>query len=126
MRQIFCFGNQFIQGDEVAHEIGKLIKSGNFKIINANSPNEVLNARDDIIILDVAKGIDDVSLINNIDNLQLINSITCHDMDLAFHLKLMKTTGQINKINIIAIPYGTKKEQYNSIKTKVEKILKNI
>jgi len=126
MRNIYCFGNELIEGDEVAYDIGKLLDLNEFEIVHAMSPNEILNAQGDIIILDVAKGINKVSLINDIDKLELVNSITCHDMDLAFHLKLMRTTGKIQSVNIIAIPYGTNKKDYNIVKNKVERILKEI
>ncbi len=126
IRDIFVFGNEFFEGDEVAIEIAKKIENNNkkFKFIFANSPNEILNANDELIILDVVKGLKNVSIINKIDDLVLENSVTCHDLDLGFYLKLMKETGKINDVKIIGIPFENK--DYDLLIREVEKILKTI
>ena len=53
----------------------------------------------------------------------LENSVTCHDLDLGFYLKLMKSTGKITTVKIIALPYGN--SNYAELKIKVENILNN-
>ncbi len=124
MRKIFCFGNEDFKGDEVAKELAKQIDNPNFEFIFAESPNEILNANEELIILDVAKGIKEVQLLTNTDNLKLSLSVTSHDLDLAFYLKLMKETGKIKNIKIIALPWGN--NNYNYLKKEVEKILNKI
>jgi len=123
MKKIYVFGNEFFEGDEVAKNLAKQINNSNFEFIFAESPNEILNASDDLIILDVVKGINEVKLLENIDNLVLENSVTCHDLDLGFYLKLMKSTGKITEVKIIALPYGN--SNYAELKIKVEDILNN-
>lgn len=124
MRQIFAFGNEFFDGDEVAKVLAEKINNHNFKLILAESPNEILNGDGEIIILDVVKGLKKVKLIDNVDDLVLANSLTCHDLDLGFYLKLMKTTGQINDVKIIGLPFGNKNYEY--LLKEVEIILLNI
>ncbi len=58
--------------------------------------------------MDVIKGLKEVQILENIDDLELCNSLTCHDLDLGFYLKLMKETGKIKKVKIIGLPYGEK------------------
>lgn len=115
------FGNEFFQGDEVAKELSKIIKADKFEFIQAESPNEILNANDELIILDVVKGLKEVKIIDKIDDLVLANSVTCHDLDLGFYLKLMQTTGKINSVKIIGLPFGN--NDYDYLKQEVEKTI---
>lgn len=124
MRKIFCFGNELFEGDEVAKHLAARIKNPNFEFIIAESPTEILNAPQELIILDVAKGIDEVKLLKDTSKLTTFHSITAHDMDLNFFLKLMQETGKIKDVKIIALPFGNKDYEY--LKTEVEKILEKI
>ncbi len=124
MRKIYAFGNEFFEGDEVAKELSEMIETKKFEFVIAESPNEILNANDELIILDVVKGLKSVKLIEKIDDLVLANSITCHDLDLGFYLKLMQSTGKINQIKIIGLPFENK--DYNYLKIEVQKILEKI
>lgn len=123
-KKIFCFGNEYIEHDEIAKELGKNINNPNFEFIMAESPNEILNSNENLIILDVVKGLKKIKIINKIDDLILANSLTCHDLDLAFYLKLMKETGQIKTVTIIGLPYGN--NNLNELKIELENILKTI
>lgn len=124
MKKIFVFGNEFFEGDEVAKELSKKINIDKFQFIQAQSANEILNIKEQLIILDVVKNLKKVKLISKIDNLVLANSVTCHDLDLGFYLKLMQSTGQIRDVKIIGLPFGNKDYEY--LRIEVEKILKNI
>jgi len=123
-RKIFAFGNEYFEGDEVAKELAKKINSNDFEFIIAQSPNEILNVNEELIIIDVVKGLKEVKLIENIDDLVLTNSLTCHDLDLGFYLKLMKETGKIKEVKIIGLPFGN--NNYDCLKEEIEKLLKNI
>lgn len=124
MRKIFCFGNELFDGDEVAKELSKHIQAPQFKFIIAESPTEILNATEELIILDVAKGITEVKLLKDTSQLQSFHSLSVHDMDLNFFLKLMTETKKIKQVKIIALPFGNKNYKY--LKEEVEKILKQI
>lgn len=110
MKKIFCFGNEYIEGDEIAKVLARKIGTyKNFEFVIAESPHEILNATEDLWILDVMKGgLPSVKLIRNPKKLELPHSLTCHDLDLGFYLKLMAETGKIKDINIIGIPFGEK------------------
>ncbi|MFW6285721.1 MAG: hypothetical protein ACOC16_00960 [Nanoarchaeota archaeon] len=124
MRKVFCFGNEYFDGDEIAKELSKKIKNSDFEFIIAQSPTEILNIEKELIILDVAKGIKKVQLLTDTSKLEYFHSTSVHDLDLSFFLKLMQETGKINDVKIIALPFGNKDYEY--LKNEVEKILKKI
>jgi len=105
--KIYCFGNPYFEGDQVAPELGKKLKEyKKFEFVISESPNEILNAGEDVWILDVVKGLKTVKLIENPQDLELAKSVTCHDLDLGFYLKLLTETGKIKSIKIIGLPFG--------------------
>ncbi len=120
-KKIFVFGNEYFEGDETAKALAKMITTSKFEFVFAESPNEILNSEDELIILDVVKDINRVKIIEDIDDLVLENSLTCHDLDLGFYLKLLKQTGKINSVKIIGIPFGN--TNYDELKLTLEKIL---
>ncbi len=122
MKTILCFGNEFIKQDSLAKELADELTIPNHKFIKCNSPNELLNIKGDIIIMDVVKGIDKVIIIKDLDQLKTNKLYSLHDFDLAFFLKLMKETGKISSIKIIGIPQKGNKEK---IKQQIKKLIPN-
>ena len=122
MKKIFCFGNEFIEQDSLAKTIADEIKE--YKIIKCNKPDDLIHYEDlnNVIILDVVKGIDKPMLITDPDQLKTNQSISAHDFDLGFYLKLLKETGKIKNIKIIGIPQKGDKEE---IKKQLLALLKN-
>ncbi len=118
------YGNEDFEGDEIAKEVARKIDSEDFEFFYSNSPNDVLNAKGEFIIMDAVKGIDDVKVLDDIDDLVHCHTLSCHDLDLGFYLKMMKEVGKIEKVTIIGLPFGRK--DYEKIKEKVESILENI
>ena len=110
--KIYCFGNEFIKEDSLAKEIADELQIEGIEFIKCLSPEELPLDEPNLIILDVAKGIKDTKIIENLDNLKTDRAcMSCHDMDLAFNLKLLKATGSLKQIKIIAIPIDGDKEQ---------------
>lgn len=118
MKKIFCFGNEFVKGDSLAKEICDSIKG--FDIIRCNSPDELLNERGEIIILDVVQGINDVIVFDDLNRLKEQKLTTLHDFDLSYFLQIMKELKEIEKVTIIGIPQKGDKEK---IKEQVMKLL---
>lgn len=91
----------------MAPVLGRRIKRhGQFEFEVALSPSVVLKAEKEIWIMDVVKGLKAVTLITNPKALVLENTITCHDLDLGFYLKLLEATGKISTVKIIGLPFG--------------------
>src|SRR3989344_2623653 len=103
MKNLYVFGNEYLEYDKFAREIAKQIK--NVNIINCRSPDELLEINDnEILILDVVKDIKKTIIINNISQIKTRKLMSLHDFDLGFFLSLMKELGINKKIKIIGIP----------------------
>lgn len=130
MQKIFCFGNEFVSGDETAKLLAKKIKHPKCECILIDNPLEILapsnlpHQTSPIYILDVVKGLAKVTLLEDINNLELHPSLSCHDLDLGFYLKLMQETGTINAVKIIGLPYGERDLQ--KLQKEVESLLEKI
>jgi Ni,Fe-hydrogenase maturation factor len=122
MKTILCFGNPYIKGDSIAIQLAKELNIPNYEFIKCTYPDEIYNYKnlDELFIMDVVKGVDKVRLITNLDKIRQTTSVTPHDFDLSFVLKLMEATGQLKSLKIIAIPLGVDKKR---IKTQVEELL---
>ena len=59
---------------------------------------------DEILILDVVKGIKEPIVIKNIAQIKTNKMLSLHDFDLGFFLNLMKGMGINKKIKIIGVP----------------------
>ena len=119
MKTILAFGNPLVKEDSLAIEIAKDLQIPGYEFKICSSINDLLNFKgSELIILDVIENIKKTALIKNIVEIKLNKSVTAHDFDLAFNLKLMKSLGKINKIKIIGIPQkGNKEEIKNGIRT---------
>jgi Ni,Fe-hydrogenase maturation factor len=123
MINIFCFGNPYIKEDNLALSLSKKVKLKGFNFISLNNPEQLLDySNERIIILDVCKGIKKIQLIKDIDRLEQNKIVSMHDFDLGFFLKLMKSSGKIKTVEIIALPYGSDE---NKIMPDLIKFLEN-
>ncbi len=108
--KIYCFGNEFVEGDTLAKEIVEDITIEGVQFIKANAPEVLFEETGKIFIIDVVKGIDKLIIINDIDQLKAQTLYSLHDFDLAYFLKIMKTTGAITDVTIFGLPMQGKKE----------------
>ena len=122
-QKIFCFGNEHFPGDERALEIANHLSYPGYEFVPMLRPEDLLQTKDDLWILDTVKGIDKVQLLNDINDLELTPSSTCHDLDLGFYLKLMEASGQVQKVNIIGIPFG--EADIQAVICEIKKLLSN-
>jgi len=103
--KVYCFGNEFVKEDSLAKELADELRLPGIEFVRCLGPDELPLEEESITILDVAKGIKKVTILDDLDKLKTDRTcMSCHDMDLAFHLKLLKKTGTLKKIRIIAIP----------------------
>lgn len=123
MTKIFCFGNEFFEQDSLAKTIADEIKVKGIEFVRCNAPDDLIHYEDlsNIILLDVVKGIDNVMLITDPDVLKHHDSVSAHDIDLGFYLKLLKEIGKVKNVKIIGIPQKGDKQE---IKKQVLRLLK--
>lgn len=119
---IHYLGNEFIKSDSNAIEIAKKIKDKHpgveFKKIETF--DDMINLKGKYYFMDVCEGINTARLINDIAVFENIRSITSHDLDFGFFLKLNEKLGEINKLNIICLP----KKTYDGMEEDVNNMIK--
>lgn len=125
MKTVLCFGNPHLEEDSITTQLADELNVTNFEFIKCMYPDELYNYKnvDEIYIMDVVKGISEVKIITDLNKIKQTSSVSPHDFDLSFVLKLMEATGQLKALKIIGIPLGIKKQE---IKAQVERILSNI
>jgi len=107
MKKILVFGNPYLEEDNLAVKIGKKLNIPGFEVEHCSNPDDLLNYElENVIILDVAKGIGKVDVFDDIDSLEFSVIFSLHDFDLSYFLKLLKETGKVEKVNIIGVPQG--------------------
>ncbi|MEM4268354.1 MAG: hypothetical protein QXK37_06015 [Candidatus Woesearchaeota archaeon] len=105
---VFVFGSTHVPGDDFAIQIAKDIEkefehNKQYNFIYCTEPMTLLN-HDEIVIMDVIKGISKVRLINDISILKERKISTLHDFDLGYFLKIAKNVEMIKDVKIIGIP----------------------
>ncbi|MCB9371134.1 hypothetical protein H6501_06040 [Candidatus Woesearchaeota archaeon] len=68
--------------------------------------NSLIFLEENVLMLDVVKGIDRVCLLTDPSDLVLEHSVSCHDLDLGFFLSLQRECGSLKKLSLLAVPYG--------------------
>ncbi|MFH0817622.1 MAG: hypothetical protein V1909_03225 [Candidatus Micrarchaeota archaeon] len=111
MLKVLCFGNPNFKNDALALEVGSKIrkrKTGKIpgiEIIECGLDGDALFEIGDanFVVLDVVRGIEKVKFVDTCE-LEISNTVTAHDIDVSFYLKLLAKEGK--KIRIIGIPEG--------------------
>lgn len=119
--KVYVFGNQYLKEDSLAKEIIRGISINGVEFINCEGPDDIFLEEETIVILDVAQNIDEVLVLDDLSKLESSKLYSLHDFDLSYFLKLMKSTGQLKNVKIIAIP---QKGDKNAIQRKIVDSLK--
>jgi len=121
--KIYCFGNQDLEEDKLALELADELQVKGFEFIKCTSPDFLQAEEKQLVILDVVKNIADIIVINDIDKIKEFNIVSTHDLDLGFHLKLLKEMGDLQKLTIIGIPPDMDRQ---IAKEKIKNLLKEL
>lgn len=113
--KILIFGNPLVEKDNLALRILPRLKESfpqtEFKEIDPTENLEAEIQDKKLRIIDVVQGIKKITIINNIDKLQIGRVYSIHDFDLAYNLKLLKKIGELDKVEIIAMPQEMEEEE---------------
>jgi Ni,Fe-hydrogenase maturation factor len=111
--KIFCFGNELLKKDSLARKIAEDVKIPGVEFVKCNSPEEIFQYRekDSLFILDVADNIKKTTLIEDLNKIKKFKSLTSHDLDLGFFLRLMEKLEKKRKVKIICIPQNGNREE---------------
>ena len=126
--KILVFGNSLVEKDNLNLKLISKLKKNFSKIeFKEFDPTENLEGEiegGNLLILDVAEGIDNVVVINNLDKLEIFGRCSMHDFDLAYNLKLLKKIGKLRDIKIIAVPIESDiKEAFSQIQLILRKLV---
>ena len=111
--KIHVFGNQKVKTDSVPLKILPKLKEQfpQIKFI-VKDPTEVINHQEDEWwILDTVQGVNNVTIIDDPSVFANQSSLSVHDYDLTFEIKLLLKLGKLKKIKIVAIPHFMQKDQ---------------
>ena len=125
MITIHYLGNEFVKQDSLAIKTAEKLKD-NFKkevvFKKIDTFDDMINVKDKYYFMDVCEGLSKARLINDIAVFENIRTITSHDLDFGFFLKLNDKLGELNKVNIICLP----QEPYPEIEQDVENLIKKL
>lgn len=100
MVKIVCLGNEFVEEDSLAVEVGVLL-SEEYEVVNLKDSFElmgIVSGKDDFVILDVVEGLSEVLRLR-VDDLRGNSFVSAHDLDAGYVLKLLDV-----EVKIIGIP----------------------
>lgn len=106
MKTIYIFGNPLLTFDNLPIRLTPDLKK-EFPGIDFihQDPNENLHPENgELFIIDTVVGPKEVVLIDDIEKIESSPSVSMHDLDLGFNLKLLKKIGELEKVNIIGVP----------------------
>jgi Ni,Fe-hydrogenase maturation factor len=89
--KVVCLGNEFIQGDSLAVQVGERLKGEGFEVLHVKDSFQlmgILSEEEDFVILDVVKGLKEVCLIK-VEDLEVGGIRSAHDFDASYVLRLM-------------------------------------
>lgn len=115
--KIVCLGNEFIEEDCFAKEIGELLKD-EFEVVNIKDSFElmgVVSDGDDFVLLDVVEGLDEVKSLRT-EDLRADSITSAHDFDVVYVLKLLE-----KDVKIIGVPMSGDLEK---VKDEVVRLIK--
>lgn len=109
---IVCFGS-YEEGDNLAFEIYDYLKD---KVKNADiekcmNPFQLAEymERPRLLIIDAVRGIEKVRLFEGVDEFKKTQSVTIHDLDLGFLMKMLERFREAD-FKILGVPLGSKKD----------------
>ena len=119
MITIHYLGNEFVKQDSLAIKIAEKLKD---KFKKIDTFDDMINVKDKYYFMDVCEGLSKARLINDIAVFENIRTITSHDIDFGFFLKLNDKLGELNKVNIICLP----QEPYEDLEKDVHGLIKKL
>jgi len=103
--KIYVVGNSLVLEDSIPLQLLiKLKKKFPHVQIEEVDPNENFIPEHGSIIIDTVKGIDRTTVYDSLEVFEATHSVSPHDYDLGFHLKLLQKLHKILSVRIIGIP----------------------
>lgn len=113
MKTIYIFGNPLLPFDNLPIQLMPDLQK-EFPEINFvhKDPNENLHPENsELIIIDTVVGPKEVVMINDIEKIESSPTVSMHDLDLGFNLKLLQKIGTLKNVTIFGVPMGIDKDE---------------
>jgi Ni,Fe-hydrogenase maturation factor len=112
MKTVYITGNPLVPQDSLPLRIMNRLKN-HFPQIEFTElePTDDMPDERNLTIIDTILGIEKVTILTDIDKIITEQSVSLHDFDLGFNLKLMKKLGRLDSVKIIGVPAGMREEE---------------
>jgi hypothetical protein len=103
--KIYIVGNSDVAGDNIPSKLGEILTRTfpDMQVVYAD-PSENFIPEPTSVIIDSVEGIDRVTWFHDIDAFITTKSVSGHDYDLGFHLKLLMKLRKISTVTILGVP----------------------
>jgi hypothetical protein len=117
MKPVLCFGNELLEGDNLAKELADEMHIQGYRFIKCNAPEEIMDYSQNkmIYLMDVVIGLDKVQFID-IGDIKATRSVSLHDIDVGFIINLLKKIEKLPKMKIIGLPNRDKEKVKAEVK----------
>ena len=102
--KVLVFGNEYLGCDSMAVRVSRAMDRKGIEFVHCEDLSQLMAAEGSLNIMDVVEGISEPMVIEDVSRLKVNQSLSLHDLDLAYMLRLLRETGQIKKVRIIGIP----------------------
>lgn len=105
VRRVYMIGNPLVSQDSLPLKILPRLRQRFPEIDFVEiDPTEEFIPEKNSIIIDTVLGIDKVTWFNSLENFSAPKTVSPHDYDLGFHLRMLRKLGKLDKIRILGIP----------------------
>lgn len=102
---IYVCGNPLVDNDSMPFKILKVLRASLPEInFIEYDPTENFPDDDPVYIIDSVLGIKEVVELDDIDQFEMPPNFSAHDVDLIFHLKLLRKLGKLPVVKIFGVP----------------------
>ncbi|MFA5142157.1 MAG: hypothetical protein WC471_04270 [Candidatus Woesearchaeota archaeon] len=104
MITVYCFGNEYISNDKLAKEIAGKLSVPDVEFVLCDGIEDIFEVQGTIYIMDVVKNLREVTILHGMEYFKVNPSVSCHDFDLGYFLKLFQKMGRIGDVVVIGLP----------------------
>lgn len=102
---VYVVGNPVVRRDNVPFRILPQLRRAFPSVeFREADPNENFVPEDRSIIIDTVEGIDSVRSFDSLDDFAAHHTVSAHDYDLAFHLRVLQKLHKIRSVTILGVP----------------------
>lgn len=107
--KVYLVGNTLVKEDSLPLKLLPKLKKAfpKLEFVEAD-PNENFIPEEGSIIIDTVVGIDQVRWFDTLDDFMQTRSVSPHDYDLMFHLRMLEKLKKITSVKILGVPVSIK------------------